>query len=31
VIEEGIVVPASYANSFEIEVGLGGRTAGRRG
>ena len=31
VIEEGIVVPASYANSFEIEVGLGGRGAGRRG
>jgi hypothetical protein len=32
VIEEGIVVPASYANSFEIEVGLGGRAAaGRRG
>ena len=29
VIEEGIVVPASSANSFEIEVGLGG--AGRRG
>jgi hypothetical protein len=32
VVEEGIVVPASYANSFEIEVGLGGRAAtGRRG
>lgn len=31
VIEEGIVVPAAYANSFEIEVGLGGRAAGRRG
>ncbi|NBJ11298.1 hypothetical protein [Microvirga arsenatis] len=32
VIEEGIVVPAAYANSFEIEVGLGGRAApaGRR-
>ena len=25
VVEEGIVVPASSANSFEIEVGLGGR------
>ncbi|EIM26042.1 hypothetical protein [Microvirga lotononidis] len=24
VIEEGIVVPPSYANSFEIQVGLGG-------
>ncbi|MGO4523683.1 hypothetical protein AB4097_02330 [Microvirga sp. 2MCAF35] len=24
VIEDGIVVPPSYANSFEIEVGLGG-------
>lgn len=31
VIEEGIVVPAAYANTFEIEVGLGGRAAGRRG
>ncbi len=32
VIEDGIVVPASYANSFEIEVGLGSRaSAGRRG
>jgi hypothetical protein len=32
VIENGIVVPAAYANSFEIEVGLGGRAAaGRRG
>jgi len=31
VIEEGIVVPAASANSFEIEVGLGGRAApGRR-
>jgi len=31
VIEDGIVVPPSYANSFEIEVGLGGRaTPGRR-
>jgi hypothetical protein len=29
VIEEGIVVPAANANSFEIEVGLG--TGGRRG
>ena len=29
VIEDGIVVPASSANSFEIEVGLGG--PGRRG
>jgi hypothetical protein len=25
VVEEGIVVPAADANSFEIEVGLGGR------
>jgi hypothetical protein len=25
VVEEGIVVPAAYANTFEIEVGLGGR------
>jgi len=32
IIEDGIVVPAAYANSFEIEVGLGGRApAGRRG
>ena len=32
VVEEGIVVPAASANSFEIEVGLGGRAAaGRRG
>lgn len=32
VIENGIVVPAAYANTFEIEVGLGGRAAaGRRG
>lgn len=31
VVEEGIVIPASYANSFEIEVGLGGRAPGRRG
>ncbi len=32
VIEDGIVVPAAYANSFEIEVGLGGgRASGRRG
>jgi len=33
VIEEGIVVPAADANSFEIEVGLGGRgpASGRRG
>ncbi|HST95200.1 MAG TPA: hypothetical protein VLJ78_10520 [Microvirga sp.] len=31
IIEDGIVVPASSANSFEIEVGLGGRAAGRRG
>jgi hypothetical protein len=31
VIEEGIVVPAAYADSFEIEVGLGGRATGRRG
>ena len=30
VIEDGIVVPASYANSFEIEVGLGGRAASSR-
>jgi hypothetical protein len=29
VIEDNIVVPAARANSFEIEVGLGGR--GRRG
>ena len=29
IIEDGIVVPAAQANSFEIEVGLGGR--GRRG
>ena len=29
VIEEGIVIPAANANSFEIEVGLG--TGGRRG
>jgi hypothetical protein len=28
IIEDGIVVPAAQANSFEIEVGLGGR--GRR-
>jgi hypothetical protein len=32
IIEDGIVVPAAYANSFEIEVGLGSRApAGRRG
>jgi hypothetical protein len=31
VIEEGIVVPAASADSFEIEVGLGGRATGRRG
>ncbi|WP_262296196.1 hypothetical protein [Microvirga sesbaniae] len=32
VVEEGIVVPASSANDFEIEVGLGGAPArGRRG
>ncbi|MBB4040153.1 hypothetical protein GGR34_001804 [Microvirga flocculans] len=32
VIEDGIVVPAASANSFKIEVGLGGRApAGRRG
>src|SRR5215217_5110423 len=32
IIEDGIVVPAAYSNSFEIEVGLGGRApAGRRG
>ena len=32
VIEGGIVVPAAYANTFDIEVGLGGRAAaGRRG
>ncbi len=32
VIEGGILVPAAYANTFEIEVGLGGRaSAGRRG
>lgn len=32
VIEGGIVVPAAYANTFNIEVGLGGRAAaGRRG
>lgn len=32
IIEDGIVVPAANANSFEIEVGLGGRApAGRRG
>jgi hypothetical protein len=32
VIEGGIVVPAAYANTFDIEVGLGGRSAaGRRG
>jgi hypothetical protein len=31
VVENGIVVPAAHANSFEIEVGLGGRAAGRRG
>ncbi|WP_457090642.1 hypothetical protein [Microvirga sp. P5_D2] len=32
VIENGIVVPAAYANSFEIDVGLGSRpAAGRRG
>jgi hypothetical protein len=30
VIEEGIVVPASYANSFEIEVGLGSQAAASR-
>ncbi|MCG7392333.1 hypothetical protein MHY87_05385 [Microvirga sp. ACRRW] len=30
VVEEGILVPASQANEFEIEVGLGGRQ-GRRG
>ena len=31
-IEGGIVVPAAYANTFEMDVGLGGRTAaGRRG
>ncbi|MXQ13674.1 hypothetical protein [Microvirga makkahensis] len=29
VVEDGIVVPAARANTFEIEVGLGGR--GRRG
>ena len=27
VVEEGIVVPAANANSFEIEVGLGTRAA----
>lgn len=32
IVEEGIVVPASSANTFEIEVGLGTRAAaGRRG
>ncbi|WP_036357792.1 hypothetical protein [Microvirga sp. BSC39] len=32
IVEEGIVVPASSANTFEIEVGLGARSAaGRRG
>jgi hypothetical protein len=32
IVEEGIVVPASSANNFEIEVGLGTRAAaGRRG
>jgi hypothetical protein len=32
VIEGGIVVPAAYANSFQIDVGLGGRAStGRRG
>jgi hypothetical protein len=33
VIEDGIVVPAGDSQTFEIEVGLGGRaaTAGRRG
>ncbi|MGO4387239.1 hypothetical protein AB4Y85_06855 [Microvirga sp. 2YAF29] len=32
VIEGGIVIPAAYANTFEIEVGLGSRAAaGRRG
>ncbi len=30
VVEEGIVVPAAYANDFEIEVGLGSTAAGRR-
>ncbi|SCY89144.1 hypothetical protein [Microvirga guangxiensis] len=30
VVEDNILVPASQANDFEIEVGLGGR-AGRRG
>lgn len=29
VIEEGIVVPAADANSFAIEIGLGGRASGR--
>ncbi len=30
VIEEGILVPAAYANDFEIEAGLGSPAAGRR-
>ena len=30
VVEEGILVPAASANSFEIEVGLGTTAAGRR-
>ncbi len=30
VVEEGIVVPAAYANDFVIQVGLGNAAAGRR-
>lgn len=31
VVEDGIVVPAASASSFQIEVGLGGRASARRG